>query len=204
MDDIVKQAMAKWPNVPAVFGWLSLDRRGVWRIKNDTVTSALIAGFIGRNYACDDAGRWFFQNGPQRVFVALEYTPYIYRCIWDANPDAAMHLETHTGAAVREIDSAWLDDSGVLLLQTERGIGMVDDRDLDRLLPHLSDGAGAALSEDELGARLEQLQSGATVDLCLHYSSAAIALHPVAASRVAAKFGFVRQPAPAAGEDACT
>ena len=92
MDDIVKQAMARWPNVPHVYGWLSLDRRGVWRIKNDTVTSELIAAFIGRNYASDDAGRWFFQNGPQRVFVALEYTPFIYRCPWDANPDAALRL----------------------------------------------------------------------------------------------------------------
>ena len=39
MDDIVKQAMAKWPDVPNVYGWLSLDRRGVWRIKGDAVTN---------------------------------------------------------------------------------------------------------------------------------------------------------------------
>ncbi|MFZ9138137.1 MAG: DUF2946 family protein, partial [Hylemonella sp.] len=24
MDDIVRQAMAKWPNVPACYGWLGL------------------------------------------------------------------------------------------------------------------------------------------------------------------------------------
>jgi hypothetical protein len=30
MDDIVKQAMAKWPNVPACHGWLGLDARGHW------------------------------------------------------------------------------------------------------------------------------------------------------------------------------
>jgi hypothetical protein len=204
MDDIVKQAMAKWPNVPHVYGWLSLDRRGVWRIKNETISSELISGFIGRNYACDNNGRWFFQNGPQRVFVALEYTPFVYRCLWDANPDAALCLETHTGTTVREIASAWLDDSGVLLLQTERGIGMVDDRDLERLLPHLTDSAGNVLDEDMLGMRLEQLQAGAAVDLCLNYGAARIALNPIAASRVAAKFSFVPQPAPAAGEDACT
>ena len=28
MDDIVKQAMAKWPNVPHCYGWLALDARG--------------------------------------------------------------------------------------------------------------------------------------------------------------------------------
>ena len=27
MDDIVRQAMAKWPNVPDCFGWLALDAR---------------------------------------------------------------------------------------------------------------------------------------------------------------------------------
>lgn len=204
MDDIVKQAMARWPNVPHVYGWLSLDRRGVWRIKNDTVTSELIAAFIGRNYASDDAGRWFFQNGPQRVFVALEYTPFIYRCPWDANPDAALRLETHTGAAVAGIAAAWLDDAGVLLLQSEHGIGMVDDRDLERLLPHLRDGGGDALDDDSLGARLEQLQTGGNARLCLQFNDARIALNAIAASRVAAKFGFVPQPKPAAGEDACT
>ena len=28
MDEIVIRAMQKWPNVPNVFGWLKLDRRG--------------------------------------------------------------------------------------------------------------------------------------------------------------------------------
>ena len=27
MDDAVLRSMAKWPNVPDVYGWLSLDRR---------------------------------------------------------------------------------------------------------------------------------------------------------------------------------
>jgi hypothetical protein len=28
MDPIVIQAMTKWPNVPAVYGWLQFERRG--------------------------------------------------------------------------------------------------------------------------------------------------------------------------------
>jgi len=28
VDDIVLQAMTKWPDVPNVYGWLRLDRRG--------------------------------------------------------------------------------------------------------------------------------------------------------------------------------
>mgnify|MGYP003344108236 FL=1 len=78
MDEIVRQAMAKWPNVPAVHGWLALDRRGNWLIKGETISNAQINEFIARNYTHDEAGRWFFQNGPQRVFVELAYTPMVY------------------------------------------------------------------------------------------------------------------------------
>ena len=35
MDDIVKQALAKWPNVPHCYGWLGLDARGNWYMRDD-------------------------------------------------------------------------------------------------------------------------------------------------------------------------
>ncbi|AHB04989.1 DUF2946 family protein [Pandoraea pnomenusa] len=94
MDEIVRQAMAKWPNVPHCYGWLALDRRGQWRMRDDAAQAAGAAGdpirheallaFIARNYACDDAGRWYFQNGPQRVYVSLAYAPFVVRLTWDA------------------------------------------------------------------------------------------------------------------------
>ena len=40
MDDIVKQALAKWPNVPDCFGWLGLDARGDWYMRDDAVQAA--------------------------------------------------------------------------------------------------------------------------------------------------------------------
>ncbi len=46
MDDIVKQALAKWPNVPHCTGWLLLDRRGGWRMRAD---AAQAAGARGSN-----------------------------------------------------------------------------------------------------------------------------------------------------------
>ena len=106
MDDIVRQAMAKWPNVPNCFGWLALDRRGQWRMRNEYAQANKLSGepirhaalidFIVRNYAHDDAGRWFFQNGPQRVFVELDYTPWVARLSADGAPPA---FTTTTGAA---------------------------------------------------------------------------------------------------------
>jgi hypothetical protein len=203
VDEIVKQAIAKWPNVPAVYGWLSLDRRGIWRIKGDAVTNTILTGFIGRNYAHDEEGCWFFQNGPQRVFVALDYTPYVYRIAWDADAQAALRIETHTGAAVHSIKSAWLDDNGILLLVTEHGAGMVDDRNLERLLACFSDAAGKTLDEDTVAARIENLQAGGSADISLQYAGNRVALNAIAAAAVAAKFGFVQTPQAPAGAERC-
>ena len=40
MDDIVKAAMAKWPNVPNCYGWLGLDARGNWYMRDDNAQAA--------------------------------------------------------------------------------------------------------------------------------------------------------------------
>ena len=40
MDDIVKQALAKWPNVPDCYGWLGLDARGHWYLRDDATQAA--------------------------------------------------------------------------------------------------------------------------------------------------------------------
>ena len=40
MDDIVKQALAKWPNVPDCYGWLGLDARGLWYMRDDRAQAA--------------------------------------------------------------------------------------------------------------------------------------------------------------------
>jgi Protein of unknown function (DUF2946) len=141
MDDIVKQAMAKWPNVPDVYGWLSLSRRGEWRIKGEKISNPIVTDFINRNYTHDDQGRWFFQNGPQRVFVLLDYTPLVYRL---AN---SSQIETHTGHRVDHFIGAYIDDSGSLLLHSAFGIGVVDDRDLDKFLNLFTDAQGHPITE---------------------------------------------------------
>ena len=69
MDDQVLRSLMKWPNVPDCFGWLALDRRGQWRMRDEftqqnklpgqVIKHAALNEFIARNYACDedDAGR---------------------------------------------------------------------------------------------------------------------------------------------------
>ena len=124
MDDSVARSIAKWPNVPAVYGWLELDRRGNWRIKGQRIANAALRDFIARNYERDARGCWFFQNGPQRVFVRLAYTPLVVHYEGEA-------LLDHCGRsfAARE---TYLDEEGSVLLAGEGKIALLDDRDLAR------------------------------------------------------------------------
>ena len=141
MDEIVKAALAKWPNVPNCYGWLGLDARGNWYLRDDRAQAAgpfaggpatskgallkhdkLIA-FIERNYESDEAGRWFFQNGPQRVYVELEATPWIWRVAADFS------VTSHTGMAAR-VQRCLVDDEGRLYLDTTGGFGLVHTSDM--------------------------------------------------------------------------
>jgi hypothetical protein len=124
MDDIVARSLAKWPHVPAVYGWLQLDRRGNWLIKGERIGNAALREFIGRNYEADERGRWFFQNGPQRVYVTLAYTPLVVHYEGE-------RLFDHCGRPVQALET-FLDDEGSVLIRSVRGIGLLDDRDLER------------------------------------------------------------------------
>lgn len=192
MDHRVQQAMEKWPNVPALFGWLRLDRRGYWYLRGQRIEREITLDFIARNYHCDEHGRCFFQNGPQRGFVDLDYTPWVY---W-SQPDGA--LITHTRRPVERIHTAWLDEEGSLLLETEHGIGLLDDHDLDWALQRLQ-GTGSAPAELER-ALAAALESEDEPPLALRYAGAVAPLRRIEADQVPERFGFVRQPAPLAGE----
>ncbi len=137
MDDIVQQALAKWPNVPDCYGWLGLDLRGDWYMRDDAVQAAggfakskgsklqhqKLIEFIGRNYDADAHGQWFFQNGPQRVYVELEATPWV----WRLQPDGSLNSHTQRVAHYR---SCWLDDAGWLYLETDLGFGLMHSMDM--------------------------------------------------------------------------
>jgi hypothetical protein len=124
MDEIVARSLVKWPNVPAVYGWLELDRRGNWLIKGERIGNQALRDFIARNYEADEQGRWFFQNGPQRVYVKLAYTPLVVHYEGD-------RLFDHCGRPFAD-RTAFQDDEGSVLVEGDRGIALLDDRDLER------------------------------------------------------------------------
>jgi len=142
MDDIVAAALKKWPNVPHCYGWLALDARGDWYMRDDRIQAAgpfprvkgsridheKLREFIARNYAADAGGAWFFQNGPQRVYVELEAAPWVWRL--QADPTACVVVTSHTGLAAVPAGEAFVDESGRLFLTTDLGFGIVHSLDM--------------------------------------------------------------------------
>jgi len=188
MDDIVRQALAKWPNVPSCTGWLMLDRRGNWRMRDEAAQAAgapgepirhtALLGFINRNYEADDQGQWFFQNGPQRVYVELGYTPFIVRLGTDS-ASGALTL-TDQGGQAFDPAAAYLDDEGGILFtdrSTPARIAVLHDHDLDLFSEHAdlaSDGeSGEFRWRDDVRLTLEPVRKG----------------------EVGKRFGFVASPA---------
>jgi hypothetical protein len=140
MDAIVEAALKKWPNVPHCYGWLALDARGDWYMRDERIQSAgpfprvkgsridheKLREFIGRNYASDESGAWFFQNGPQRVYVQLEAAPWV----WRLELGQAPAVTSHTGrAAVAK--EALVDAAGRVFLASEIGVGLVHTLDME-------------------------------------------------------------------------
>lgn len=179
MDEIVKAALAKWPNVPHCYGWLGLDARGNWYMRDDRTQAAgpfatedlkdgapvakgsmlqhgKLIDFIHRNYARDEHGQWFFQNGPQRVYVELENTPFV----WRLQPDG--RILAHTGTDAGPVSRCFTDEAGRFYLETPLGVGLV----------HTSDMAQAA----------DRVESGKWVP------------ETVAAASIPATWQFVRSP----------
>lgn len=142
VDDIVRQAMRKWPNVPACWGWLALDARGDWYMRDEAAQRAGpfagpdatraskgsrlehdgLKSFIGRNYQADERGAWYFQNGPQRVHISLAETPWIVRC------DGQV-LSTHTGRPFKA-EAVGVDERGLAYVMGENSIGLIHSMDM--------------------------------------------------------------------------
>lgn len=174
MDQAVIRALAKWPAVPAVYGWLTLDERGNWLLRNPStaefgrIGNAALRDFIGRNYAPDAHGRWFFQNGPQRVYVRLACAPFVFRL-------DGTKLINHCDRRAGDLSAAWRDERGALILETVSGVGNLDDRDL----------LAASEGIEESDARAWIACAGQRVPL-----------GRILRAEMPGRFGFVRDPRP--------
>ncbi len=196
MDEIVKQAMAKWPNVPHCYGWLLLDARGAWRMRDEHAQAMNLPGerinnpallqFIHRNYTHDEQGRWYFQNGPQRVYVSLQATPYIVRT------DPVRGLVLHTDEMLPGIESAWMTEQGEFLLYGAGKLALLDDRDLAVCMEGLRIG-NTAPSEEQLGTWLHGAGDGAS--MVWRYQGKEYRVQRILRNEIVSRFKFVPHPA---------
>lgn len=169
MDDIVKAALKKWPNVPACYDWLALDARGQWfmrdervqatgpfpQVKGSRIEHDKLREFIHRNYGCDERGAWFFQNGPQRVYVTLEATPWIWR-VMDTPGHAVF---SHTGLAA-QVQQVWMDEAGRVYLSTDIGPGLVHSLDVGAVADALACGDWGVVEPQGMKAHEAQSRWG--------------------------------------------
>lgn len=193
MDDIVRQAMAKWPSVPHCYGWLALDARGAFRMRDeaaqrsnqpgDIIRHTALLAFIYRNYSHDERGAWFFQNGPQRVYVELEATPFIVKT------DPVQQFVLHDDEALTAIDAVCLTDQGQLVLSNGQQVAMLDDRDLAQCLPLLKR-QGQVIDDGQLMQWLNSPDESLTMNI----SGREIPVRWLRSDEVAARFGFVKNP----------
>ena len=195
MDEAVVRSLARWPNVPAAFGWLALDARGNWLLRDpldetrfERIANVQLRDFIARNYAADARGRWYFQNGPQRVFVKLHLTPLVLR-LNDGWTD-------HCDRPVRDITGAWLDDRGAVILECEYGVGVVDDRDLERFSNLLIGPAEEVIFECRSAGKPDDcvvgmLRCNAGTDF-----ERQLPLYRVESAALADRFGYILDPQP--------
>lgn len=164
------------------------ERAQALGLRGDRIANPALLGFINRNYTCDGQGQWYFQNGPQRVYVNLEATPYI------ASTDPARGFVLHTGESLVDIDDIWLTDAGHLVLQNGEKIAQLDDRDMAQCLGRLRF-ADIKITDEDLLTWLER--RGEIGGLTFDHSGKQIAVRYIEQGAISTHFDFMSKPAPA-------
>jgi len=200
MDEQVLRSLIKWPNVPDCFGWLALDRRGQWRMRDafaqenklpgQVITHTALNEFISRNYVCDHLGRYFFQNGPQRVFITLDATPWIARitpsaeglqlitqCNSSIEPSGALSDESGNIYIVGKVNQLFYKQENQFFKEEGQTAALLHDHDLD----HFSQLANL---------REEACSFGGSWT----WQDKQLSLDPIRAEEIACRFKFIAKP----------
>jgi hypothetical protein len=206
MDEQVLRSLIKWPNVPHCFGWLALDRRGQWRMRDEFSQTNNLPGnviqhtalnkFIARNYACDSEGRYFFQNGPQRVFITLDATPWIVRLI-PAKTDLSLLTQCES---LFDPQGALSDEAGNIYIT-----GLIHQTIDENRSNTSSDGdfvqreslSIALLHDHDLGlfSDLAKLQEQAcSFGGSWNWHGKILPLDPIHSNELSKRFGFIQKP----------
>ena len=202
MDEQVLRSLIKWPNVPHCFGWLALDRRGQWRMRDEYAQTNQLPGnviqhvalneFISRNYAHDSLGRYFFQNGPQRVFITLDATPWIARMI---PGESGPQLSTQCGTEIKP-HGALSDEKGNIYITGSIPQSLSDQ--IDSTVFTQTESLSIALLHDH-DLDLFSDQSQVEEDACSfrgswQWDGKDLPIEPIHSAELAGRFHFIKAP----------
>jgi hypothetical protein len=200
MDSHITRALQKWPQVPHCYGWLSFDRRGEWRIQNEYAQENNLAGelithsgfkqYIEAHLAHDEKGNYFFQNGPQRVYIHFFYSPWVVRFY----PLEQGHWEIRTtfGDPIEPL-ACFLDESGQIsfeaifktrLITSENTF--VEDQVKCVALLHDHD-----LEVFSAFAKIFQNSCGGLGEFLWHKK---LLIEPILTKEMPTRYGFIRNP----------
>ena len=143
MDDIVAAALKKWPNVPHCYGWLALDARGDWymrddrtqaagpfpRVKGSRIEHEKLREFIARNYAARRQRRVVL---PERAAARLRRARGgAVGLAPAARPDVERRRHQPHRAAGAAGEALRSTRRGRLFVATDLGLGIVHTLDMD-------------------------------------------------------------------------
>ena len=190
MDPRVERAMQQWPNVPDIYGWLSLDRRGRWLLRGEPISNPNLIDFINRNYLRLDDGSYVFQNGPQRVHVDLHATPWVALAQLQ---DGQLTLHNHCGQSITELDQIAISPQGDVLFILRQQPALLRDQDLSEILHNLRDEQGQNLQEQAL---TDWLSGDSDLPLTFQFNQQLIAVQRAPnPEHWPEYFGFIAHPA---------
>jgi hypothetical protein len=205
MDEGVTQSLVKWPSVPHCFGWLALDRRGAWRMRDDyaqahglpgdVIKHAALNAFIARNYASDADGRYFFQNGPQRVYISLDATPWVVRMMPTRNAEYPWQFQTQCESLLLPT-AAFMDEAGHILIEGMLKQTISSTANQFREIERLS----IALLHDhdiEIFSGLASLgNTSCALEGSWRWHGSDLRLEPITTAEVESRFQFQTRPQP--------
>jgi hypothetical protein len=186
--DWLDRALARWPGVPATYGWLSLDARGRWCLQGAAATHDGLRRFLSQHFREDARGAWYVQNGPQQVYVDLATAPHV------AARDGEGRWVSHTGVTLAHIEALILDEEARLYFLCELGLVGLDDRDWPGLLAELGPDTGPGTGALALDEELLELSGQPGGETSCRWRERQLTVRSVHSRDMEGCFGFQRSP----------
>ena len=162
------------------------------KLPGNTIQHVALNEFISRNYAHDSLGRYFFQNGPQRVFITLDATPWIARIIPGEN---GPQLLTQCGTKIKP-HGALSDEKGNIYI-TGLFLQSLPDHADSNIFTQTESLSVAILHDHDLD--LFSDQSKVEEDACSfrgswQWDGKELIIEPIHSSELAKRFNFIKAP----------